>query len=131
MYQNFSFIEGSVSKLNQPIQSSVVGAGFACPKTQSKLFSGERTSPLRTKRQHYPRFDTLLAYESFETPSLLCWHVFMESLFSDAALPFRSKCLSDKLPKPMRLHLSLFQKLPWRILWNKALAGFLCKLLPI
>ena len=31
--------------------------GFACPKTQSKLFSGERTSPLRTKRQHYPRFD--------------------------------------------------------------------------
>ena len=58
MYQNFSFIEGSVSKLNQPIQSSVVGAGFACPKTQSKLFSGERTSPLRTKRQHYPRFDT-------------------------------------------------------------------------
>ena len=49
----------------------------------------------------------------------------MESLFSDAALPFRSKCLSDKLPKPMRLHLSLFQKLPWRILWNKALAGFL------
>ena len=73
----------------------------------------------------------LLTYESFETPSLLCWYVFMESLFSDAALPFRSKCLSDKLPKPMRLHLSLFQKLPWRILWNKALAGFLCKLLPI
>ena len=29
----------------------------ACPKTQNKLFSGERTSPLRTKRQHYPRFD--------------------------------------------------------------------------
>ena len=26
--------------------------------TQSKLFSGERTSPLRTKRQHYPRFDS-------------------------------------------------------------------------
>jgi len=50
--------KGSVSKLNQPIQSSAVGAGFACPKTQSKLFSGERTSPLRTKRQHYPRFDT-------------------------------------------------------------------------
>ena len=34
-------------------------AGFACPKTQSKLFSGERTSPLQIKRQHYPRFDTL------------------------------------------------------------------------
>ena len=33
-------------------------AGFTCPKTQSKLFSGERTSPLRTKQQHYPRFDT-------------------------------------------------------------------------
>ena len=48
----------SVSKLNRPIPSSAVGAGFACPKTQSKLFSGERTSPLRTKRQHYPRFDT-------------------------------------------------------------------------
>ena len=29
-----------------------------CPDTQSKLFSVERTSPLRTKRQHYPRFDT-------------------------------------------------------------------------
>ena len=26
---------------------SFVGAGFACPKTQSKLFSGERTSPLQ------------------------------------------------------------------------------------
>ena len=25
---------------------SFVGAGFACPKTQSKLFSGEQTSPL-------------------------------------------------------------------------------------
>ncbi|MBV3499653.1 hypothetical protein KSX05_17770, partial [Phocaeicola massiliensis] len=24
-----------------------LGAGFACPKTQSKLFSGERTSPLQ------------------------------------------------------------------------------------
>ena len=47
-----------MSKLNRPIQLSAVGAGFACPKTQSKLFSGERTSPLRTKRQHYPRFDT-------------------------------------------------------------------------
>ena len=35
---------GNVSKLNRPIPSSVVGAGFACPKT--------------TKRQHYPRFDT-------------------------------------------------------------------------
>ena len=41
-----------------PYPISAVGAGFACPKTQSKLFSGERTSPLRTKRQHYPRFDT-------------------------------------------------------------------------
>ena len=47
---------GSVSKLNQAIPSSVVGAGFACPKTQNKLFSGEQTSPLRTKRQHYPYF---------------------------------------------------------------------------
>ena len=49
----------SVSKLNRPIPSSAVGAGFACPKTQSKLFSGERTSPLRTKRQHHQRFDTI------------------------------------------------------------------------
>ena len=47
----------SVSKRNRPIPSSAVGAGFACPKTQSKLFSGEQTSPLRTKRQYYPRFD--------------------------------------------------------------------------
>ena len=47
-----------MSKLNRPIPSSAVGAGFACPKTQSKLFSGERTSPLRTKRQHDSRFDT-------------------------------------------------------------------------
>ena len=46
-----------MSKRNRTIQSLTVGAGFACPKTQSKLFSGERTSPLRTKRQHYPRFD--------------------------------------------------------------------------
>ena len=37
----------SVSKLNRPIPSSAVGAGFACPKTQSKLFSGERASPLQ------------------------------------------------------------------------------------
>ena len=40
---------GSMSKLNRSIPSSAVGAGFACPKTQSKLFLGERTSPLRTK----------------------------------------------------------------------------------
>ena len=47
----------SVSKRNRPIPSSAVGAGFACPKTQSKLFSGEQTSPLRTKRQRYPRLE--------------------------------------------------------------------------
>ena len=52
----------SVSKLNRPIPSSAVGEGFACPKTQSKLFSGERTSPLRIKRQHYPRFDAILFF---------------------------------------------------------------------
>ena len=52
-----------MSKLNRAIPSSAVGAGFACPDTQSKLFSGERTSPLRTKRQHYPRFDTLSVNE--------------------------------------------------------------------
>ncbi|WP_132216088.1 hypothetical protein [Phocaeicola massiliensis] len=46
-----------MSKRNRTIQSLTVGAGFVCPETQSKLFSGERTSPLRTKRQHYPRFD--------------------------------------------------------------------------
>ena len=38
---------------------SAVGAGVACPKTQSKLFSDKQTSSLQTKRQHYPRFDTL------------------------------------------------------------------------
>ena len=32
----------SVSKRNRPISSSAVGAGFACPKKQSKLFSGEQ-----------------------------------------------------------------------------------------
>ena len=42
-----------------------VGAGLASPKTQSKLFSGERTLPLRTKRQHYPRFDTPLSIDRF------------------------------------------------------------------
>ena len=47
-----------MSKLNRHITLSAVGAGVACPKTQNKLFSGERTSPLRTKRQHYPRFDS-------------------------------------------------------------------------
>ena len=49
---------GNVSKLNRPIPSSAVGAGIACPKTQSQLFSDERTSSPRTKRQHYPRFGT-------------------------------------------------------------------------
>ena len=50
--------KGRCVKTKMPIQSSTVGAGFACPKTQSKLFSGERTSPLRTKRQYYSHFDT-------------------------------------------------------------------------
>ena len=39
-----------MSKPNRSIPSSAVGAGFACPKTQSKLFSGEQTSPLQTKQ---------------------------------------------------------------------------------
>ena len=49
-------IKGSVkTKPDYPIVNC---RGRVClPKTQSKLFSGERTSPLRTKRQHYPRFD--------------------------------------------------------------------------
>ena len=47
-----------MSKLNRPIPSSAVGAGIACPKRQSQLFSAERTSSPRIKRQHYPRFDT-------------------------------------------------------------------------
>ena len=34
-----------VSKLNRLIPSSAVGARFACPKTQSKLFSGEQPHP--------------------------------------------------------------------------------------
>ena len=55
----------SVSKLNRPIQLSAVGAGFTCSKTQSKLFSGERASSLRTKRQHYPRSDTPLYTKRF------------------------------------------------------------------
>ena len=57
---NFRISRGrKAKKLNRSIPSSAVGAGFACPKAQSKLFSGERTSPLQTKRQHYPRFDSL------------------------------------------------------------------------
>ena len=53
--------KGAMSKLNRAIPSSAVGAGFTCPNTQSKLFSGERTSPLQTKRQYYPHFDTTQA----------------------------------------------------------------------
>ena len=49
---------GSVPKLNQPIPSSAVGARFAHPKTVCFVSSGRRTLPLRTKRQHYPHFDT-------------------------------------------------------------------------
>ena len=61
----------SVAKLNRPIQLSAVGAGFACPKTQSKLFSGERTSPLRTKRQYYSRFDTPRSIKILNVLSIL------------------------------------------------------------
>ena len=58
----------SVSKLNRPIQLSAVGAGFTC---QSKPFSGERTSPLRTKRQHYSRFDTPRSIKILNVLSIL------------------------------------------------------------
>ena len=61
----------SVSKLNRPIQLSAVGAGFTCPKTQSKLFSGERTSPLRTKRWRYPRFDTPLILFNYQFNTII------------------------------------------------------------
>ena len=50
---------------------STVGAGFACPKTQSKLFSGERTSPLRTKRWRYPRFDTPLILFNYQFNTII------------------------------------------------------------
>ena len=59
-------------KTNRLISSSAVGAGFACPKTQNKLFSGEQASPLRTKRQHYPHFDTLPCF--FIKP-IVCFHL--------------------------------------------------------
>ncbi len=49
--------KGAMSKLNRAIPI-VSCRGRVCPNTQSKLLSGGRTSPLRTKRQHYPRFDT-------------------------------------------------------------------------
>ena len=40
---NFRISRGrKLKKLHRPIQSSALGAGFACPKAQSKLFSGER-----------------------------------------------------------------------------------------
>jgi len=48
----------SVSKLNRPIPSSAVGAGVARPQTHNKHIFGRGTSPLPTKRQHYPLFDT-------------------------------------------------------------------------
>ena len=70
---------GSVPKLNRPIPSSAVGAGFACPKTQSKLFSGEQTSPLRTKRQHYPHFEfncKVCTYASDYTYGGISLHVY-------------------------------------------------------
>ena len=69
----------SVSKRNRPIPSSAVGAGFACPKTQSKLFSGEQTSPLRTKRQHYPHFEfnyKVCTYASGYTYGGISLHVY-------------------------------------------------------
>ena len=49
-------IKGSVkTKPDYPIVNC---RGRVClPEDTSQLFSGERTSPLRTKRQHYPRFD--------------------------------------------------------------------------
>ena len=56
--------KGAMSKLNRvrsrlkPGYPIVSCRGRVCPNTQSKLLSGGRTSPLRTKRQHYPRFDT-------------------------------------------------------------------------
>ena len=69
----------SVSKRNRPIPSSAVGAGFACPKTQSNLFSGEQTSPLRTKRQHYPHFEfnyKVCTYASGYTYGGISLHVY-------------------------------------------------------
>ena len=58
---------------------SFLGAGFACPKTQSKLFSGERTSPLPTKRQHYPHFEfncKVCTYASGYTYGGISLHVY-------------------------------------------------------
>ena len=51
------FLMGACVKPKPVYQPSTVGAGFACPKPQNNLFSGERTLPLRTTRQYYPRFD--------------------------------------------------------------------------
>jgi len=48
----------SVSKRNRPIPSSAVGAGGARPKKKKQQKNTTRTSPLPTKRQHYPLFDT-------------------------------------------------------------------------
>ena len=44
--------KGAMSKLNRAIPSSTGGGALL------EAISGGRTSPLRTKRQHYPRFDT-------------------------------------------------------------------------
>ena len=45
--------KGSVSKLNQPIPSSAVGAGFACPNTQRNGFRASEPRP-------YERNDSII-----------------------------------------------------------------------
>ena len=73
------FLMGVYQKLNRSIPSSAVGVGLACPNTRSKLFSGEQTSPLRTKRQHYPHFEfncKVCTYASGYTYGGISLHVY-------------------------------------------------------
>ena len=98
----------SVSKLNRPIPSSAVGAGFACPKTQSKLFSGERPPP-------YEPDDNIihvLTTPSY-TPSIMgivyedCYHYLLKL----SPLLMKNLKRSKKLHQLFRKLHQLFQKL--------------------
>ena len=99
----------SVSKLNRPIPSSAVGAGFACPKTQSKLFSGERTSPPYEPDDNIIHVLTTPSY----TPSIMgivyedCYHYLLKL----SPLLMKNLKRSKKLHQLFRKLHQLFQKL--------------------
>ena len=101
--------KGSVSKPNRPIQSSAVEAGVACPKTQSKLFSGERTSPPYEPDDNIIHVLTTPSY----TPSIMgivyedCYHYLLKL----SPLLMKNLKRSKKLHQLFRKLHQLFQKL--------------------